>query len=130
MARVEWTDKVKELMRRAGQMYFVEGGPEDDLKPYVVVDTASHPYDVRKLIETEWNLELPKLVISVTGGAQYFQTPNDRLEETFRHALMRVAKMAEGWVISGGTDSGVMNLVGNAVRDADVDVPVIGIAPW
>jgi hypothetical protein len=35
------------------------------------------------------------------------------------------------WIITGGTDTGVMKLVGEAMREKDNHaVPVIGIGPW
>ena len=76
-----------------------------------------------------WGLEPPSVVISVTGAAASLKvTP--KLEQIFRRGLRKAAAITRAWIITGGTKSGVMELVGKTVREADVQVPCIGIAPW
>ena len=48
----------------------------------------------------KWNLREPKLIISVTGGANCVLKP--RLKETFCKSLVKVATTTQSWVISGG----------------------------
>ena len=38
--------------------------------------------------------------------------------------------MTNAWLFTGGTDSGVMKLVGEAIHKYGLDVPLVGIAPW
>ncbi len=47
-----------------------------------------------------WNLEIPNLVISVTGGAKSFVL-KPRLKEVFRRGLIKAAKSTSAWIITG-----------------------------
>lgn len=47
-----------------------------------------------------WTLEVPNLVISVTGGAKSFVL-KPRLKEVFRRGLMKAAKTTGAWIITG-----------------------------
>eukprot|EP00049_Salpingoeca_infusionum_P018811 m.358873 g.358873 ORF g.358873 m.358873 type:complete len:1618 (-) comp18327_c0_seq1:37-4890(-) len=76
----------------------------------------------------------PSLILSVTGGARSFTLPR-RLEEVVRTGLLTIADKTNAWVITGGTHSGVMKLVGQMMSkiENDQDIftpPVIGIATW
>jgi hypothetical protein len=81
--------------------------------------------------EKGFNLPKPELLLSITGGAKYFSS-DDEINIEFKKALMKVASNANAWIITGGTDIGVMKLVGDAVRE-DLNgnnQTLIGIAPW
>ena len=78
-----------------------------------------------------WNLDTPKLIISVTGGAQNF-TIDARTKEAFKKGLVKAAKTTNALIVSGGTNFGVMKLVGDAVAE-DLHFgqqTVLGIATW
>ena len=47
-----------------------------------------------------WDLEIPNLVISVTGGAKSFVL-KPRLKEVFRRGLIKAAKSTSAWIITG-----------------------------
>lgn len=77
-----------------------------------------------------WKIEHPKLILSITGAAQNFNII-EKLKSTFKEALIKAAKTTNAWIISGGTNYGVMRLVGEAMKeDLYPNVPVIGIATW
>merc|ERR1740121_3200091 len=78
-----------------------------------------------------WDLEPPKLILSIMGGAGGMNIKPD-VEAHFCEGLVGAAKQTGGWVITGGTDSGVMDLVGKAMHKHDSRrmVPCIGIAPF
>ena len=43
----------------------------------------------------------------------------------------QAVERTSAWVVTGGTDTGVMKLVGEAMHKYGlVDVPVVGVAPW
>ena len=42
---------------------------------------------------------------------------------------MRAASDTSSWVFTGGTDSGVMEIIASAMRNNDLDLPVIGFTP-
>ena len=93
-----------------------------------------------------WRLPAPSVIISVTGGAKSLEL-NDKQKLVFRRGLLQAAKQASAgggddidgevpttaWIVTGGTQSGVMELVGRAVQGLEIEdppIPCIGIAPW
>ena len=93
-----------------------------------IADTTPASLIVPFLIKV-WKLPPPEIIISVTGGAQAL-TLDALLQEEFNKGLVSAATAAHAWVITGGTDTGVMHLVGKAMHDAGVDgkVPLLGIS--
>jgi transient receptor potential cation channel subfamily M protein 2 len=79
--------------------------------------------------ERGWNLPMPQLIISVTGGAQNFTIPQ-RMKTAFKRGLIKAATSTNAWIITGGTNTGVMRLVGEAVSEEFNKLIVIGIATW
>ncbi|CAH3020787.1 unnamed protein product, partial [Porites evermanni] len=108
---------------------------------FIRISDDTDPDDVLHLLQKEWKLELPKLVISVTGGAKNF-VMHPKLKDLFRQGLLKAAKTTGAWIITGGTNTGVMKHVGKAVKghtvmsrgamltDKTSQVHLIGIAPW
>lgn len=90
---------------------------------------------LRYLYSSEgWNLEGPKLILSITGGAQKFNIPN-QMKRAFKRGLVKVAGTTGAWIITGGTNTGVMRLVGEAVsgeflKNNSSKIVVLGIATW
>lgn len=118
-----------------GEIDFLGQGRQTKRVPYV---RLSHDTDVQlilKLMLERWDLEIPNLVISVTGGAKSFVL-KPRLKEVFRRGLIKAAKSTSAWIITGGTNTGVMKHVGEAVKEQEMTfgsedkVNVIGIATW
>ena len=93
-----------------------------------IADTTPASLIVPFLIKV-WKLPRPAIIISVTGGAQALTLPAP-LQEAFNKGLVSAATSAHAWVITGGTDTGVMHLVGKAMHDAGVEgkVPLLGIS--
>jgi len=52
----------------------------------------------------------------VTGGAKNFTIPH-RIKKAFKEGLVKAAASTGAWIITGGTNTGVMRLVGEAVAD-------------
>ena len=78
-----------------------------------------------------WNLKKPQLIISVTGGAKNFTIPH-RMKKAFKRGLIKAAASTRAWIITGGTNTGVMRLVGEAVTEEfhATNITVLGIATW
>ncbi|XP_021362499.1 transient receptor potential cation channel subfamily M member 2-like isoform X2 [Mizuhopecten yessoensis] len=116
-----------------GEVEFVGYGQTE--RKYVRVDVKTKTNDMLKLMMDIWGLDKPNLLISVTGGAKNFHMTT-RLKEVFRRGLMKVAKSTGAWIITGGTNTGVMKHVGEAVRDygltsvSSTPVVAIGVATW
>ncbi|XP_058152319.1 transient receptor potential cation channel subfamily M member 2 [Dasypus novemcinctus] len=103
---------------------------------YVRVSQDTCPSAIYHLMTQYWGLDAPNLLISVTGGAKNFNMKL-RLRSVFRRDLVKVAQTTGAWIISGGSHTGVMKQVGEAVRDfnlssscRDRGVIAIGIATW
>jgi len=63
----------------------------------------SHDTDADRVLDLllkRWGLEVPNLVISVTGGAKSFVL-KPRLKEVFRRGLVKAAKTTGAWIITG-----------------------------
>uniref|UniRef100_K1RG60 Transient receptor potential cation channel subfamily M member 3 n=1 Tax=Magallana gigas TaxID=29159 RepID=K1RG60_MAGGI len=95
----------------------------------------------------QWHLKRPQLIISVTGDAQRFDLKRTMQENFENKALAAGTTMKTffsgdfsgwmgTWIITGGTQSGVWELMGDAVKDHNSswerknDVVVLGVAPW
>jgi hypothetical protein len=93
---------IREPTASRGKVRFF--GNTKPAKPYLVLSDDSHPLKVRVMLEKDWELPPPDLLISVTGGAMHFESPHPKLEETFRRAMMRAAIGTNAWIVTGGTN--------------------------
>lgn len=72
---------------------------------------GTNPHLLRFLLEDVWQLYQPRLLIDVTGSAQGIAL--DKIQwAAIVKAVMGAAKNMNGWVFTGGTDVGVMKLMG------------------
>lgn len=67
-------------------------------------------YDTRpelllQLFTREWNLETPKLLITVQGGKANFEL-QPKLKKVLRKGLLKAAKTTGAWIFTGGTNTG------------------------
>ncbi len=100
---------------------------EISVKDIFQVSLEENVFSVSKL-----EMNLPKLIISVTGGAKNFQIPQN-IKNAFKLGLIKAATSTNTLIITGGTHTGVMKLVGEAVVESIVDlskVTVLGIATF
>ena len=103
-------------------------------------EEAARSEKVIDLLIDGWQLNPPSVVLSVTGAAQELEIPKV-LENAFTTGLAKAAESLqagsdggqedrEAWVITGGTDAGVMAHVGKAMMQvAAASRRCIGIAP-
>ncbi|XP_027441126.1 transient receptor potential cation channel subfamily M member 2 isoform X2 [Zalophus californianus] len=103
---------------------------------YVRLSQDTPPSVIYHLMTQYWGLDIPNLLISVTGGAKDFNM-KPRLKSVFRRGLVKVAQTTGAWIITGGSHTGVMKQVGEAVRDFTLsssynegEVVTVGIATW
>ena len=103
------------------------------LNKFIVIDHKTPVQDMISYLysDTGFALPRPKMILSVTGGAQQFSIDEDT-KTAFKLGLMKTAKTTDAWIITGGTNTGVMRLVGDAVaEDLNAqDLTVLGIASW
>jgi hypothetical protein len=69
-------------------------------------------------------------VMVVVGGASRVADEDlRRIERLFQDVLVPVAKACEAVVVDGGTDAGVMKLMGQARRRSQGSFPLVGVSP-
>ena len=83
------------------------------------------------LMMYRWGLRVPRILISVTGGAMSFDLP-PQVDRSIRAGLRNAAVASKAWFITGGSNSGVMKYVGEALVDGKGQsiTPIIGVASW
>ena len=100
---------------------------------FIRVANTTTPSDILKYLYSD--LTIPKLIISVTGGAKTFTIPH-RIKKAFKEGIIKAAATTDAWIITGGTNTGVMRLVGEAVAEEyptyslEKKLTVLGIATW
>ena len=77
-------------------------------------DSASPVY-LANLMKRQWRLAPPEVILSVVGSAQDF-TLEPQLQLAFADGLARVASASRAWILTGGTDTGVMKMTGTAMQ--------------
>jgi hypothetical protein len=97
------------------------------VSPYIKISNDINQELFFKQITSSWNLSQPFLLISITGGAANFPLPSN-LEKFFAAGLTKAAKASCAWIITAGTNTGVMKYVGTAT--ANQGITTIGIAPF
>ncbi|CAF1486573.1 unnamed protein product [Didymodactylos carnosus] len=93
--------------------------------------------EIVEFMRDAWNLHVPNLIISVTGGAKYFKFINPRTRDDFQNGLFAAAVTTDAWIFTGGTNAGIMKEVGDAINrcryrntKTPAKIPVIGICGW
>jgi hypothetical protein len=77
----------------------------------------------------ELRLQQPKALITIVGGAGGLSDADmERLRPLFEHALVPAAETLGATVLDGGTDAGVMRMMGQARGAASAGFPLIGVA--
>ncbi|KAK4884574.1 hypothetical protein RN001_000845 [Aquatica leii] len=108
-----------------------QGGPHPTKAQYVRVSYDTRPELLLQLFTREWNLETPKLLITVQGGKANFEL-QPKLKKVLRKGLLKAAKTTGAWIFTGGTNTGVTRQVGDALllERSSGRVVSLGIAPW
>ncbi|XP_031782186.1 transient receptor potential cation channel trpm isoform X6 [Nasonia vitripennis] len=110
-----------------------QGLPHPTKAQYVRLAHDTKPEPIVQLLCREWNLGLPKLLITVHGGRSNFEL-QPTLKKVLRKGLLKAAKTTGAWIFTGGTNTGVTRQVGDALllerSQRQGRVVSIGIAPW
>nr|CAB3267284.1 transient receptor potential cation channel subfamily M member 2-like [Phallusia mammillata] len=92
------------------------GAADNKSAKYIKVSHNEDVSRVYEFIKKEWELQPPRLIVSVTGGAKNFKM-KQRLTNVFKKSLINIAEGTGAWIITGGTNAGVMKHVGKAVQE-------------
>ncbi|XP_067351437.1 transient receptor potential cation channel subfamily M member 7-like isoform X1 [Channa argus] len=110
-----------------------QGGSHSYRAKYVRLSHNSRPESILRLMLKEWNMELPKILISVHGGVQNFEL-HPRIKQVVGKGLIKAAVTTGAWILTGGVNTGVAKHVGDALKEhcsrSSKKICTIGIAPW
>ncbi|CAF3987825.1 unnamed protein product [Rotaria magnacalcarata] len=107
---------------------------ESRLTKFIRCDIREETEKLYKLIQDDCS-QKPHLIISIYGGAKYFQM-NERLEKEFMRGIIEAATIADGWILTNGLSRGIGKLVGEAILQdrtlnrGSKDLVSIGLAKW
>ncbi|NXY43895.1 TRPM6 protein, partial [Ceuthmochares aereus] len=101
---------------------------------YIRLSYDSNLDQLLHLMVKEWQMELPKLVISVHGGIQNFKLPS-KVKQIFSKGLVKAAETTGAWIITEGINSGrVSRHVGDALKGRASPhlgkICAVGIPSW
>ncbi|CAF4967766.1 unnamed protein product [Rotaria sp. Silwood1] len=101
---------------------------------YIRCDIKTPPNILTKLMFDIWKVKNPQLIMCIIGGAKYFKL-NERLEREFMKGIIQAALKADGWIVTTGFKTGVVQLVGEAIHEHRVTNPrshitAIGCSKW
>ncbi len=83
-----------------------------------------------KEIAKALNITQPKAVLLIIGGADKLdEKVTSRLIQLFGRGIARAAVEVNALIIDGGTESGVMKMMGQGVADRGYQSTLIGVAP-
>ncbi len=94
--------------------------------PLLSVSQAADPAAIVKALQ----LPVFKKVVQLFGGADQLDAGlKNQIANVLRNGLLPAAMEGEAVIVDGGTESGVMQLMGNIVAEQENALPLIGIAP-
>ncbi|XP_037633258.1 transient receptor potential cation channel subfamily M member 6 isoform X1 [Sebastes umbrosus] len=100
---------------------------------YVRVAVDSKPEVLLQLMLKEWQMERPKLLLTVQGGSENFTLPL-KVEQAFSKGLITAALSTGAWILTDGINTGVSKYVGEAVKTFGGHNlrkrNTVGITPW
>lgn len=110
-----------------------QGGSHSYRAKYLRLSYDSRPESILRLMLKEWQMELPKILISVHGGVQNFEL-HPRIKQVVGKGLVKAAVTTGAWILTGGVNTGVAKHVGDALKEhcsrSSRKICTIGIAPW
>ncbi|XP_063753308.1 transient receptor potential cation channel subfamily M member 6 isoform X2 [Eleginops maclovinus] len=100
---------------------------------YVRVAVDSKPDVLLQLMLREWQMERPKLLLTVQGGSENFTLPL-KVKQAFSKGLITAAISTGAWILTDGINTGVSKYVGEAVKTFGGHNlrkrNTVGIKPW
>jgi len=76
------------------------------------------------------DIRQPQALVLVIGGARGFDGPEKaRLTQVFSRGVARAVVDVGGLIIDGGTEAGVMSMIGQGVADRGRTTPLLGVVP-
>ncbi|CAF4895084.1 unnamed protein product, partial [Rotaria sp. Silwood2] len=110
-------DPPDQITKQYGFMKFDENKLDNTtrLSQYIRLSLNTNAEIVVKFMQQGWSLAKPDLIISVTGGAKNCDM-SARLRQIFQSGLVAAAITTNAWLITAGTNAGVVKEVGEALN--------------
>ena len=125
---VSLSDDGPEQVADFGSLHFAHGSRH--VRPFLRV--ALPETDMKRVVGfllEHWRISRPTgPILTVMGGGRDFEVSEEVM--AFLRALPGACSATGAWVFTGGSDTGVMKIVGQVFRDARSAVPLIGVFPW
>ena len=85
--------------------------------------------EIANILDADETICEPKIILSITGGSANFKI-DEATKFAFKRGLLKAAKSTNSWIITGGSDVGVMKLVGDMINEdlSAKDLTVIGVS--
>uniref|UniRef100_A0A914W1B9 TRPM SLOG domain-containing protein n=1 Tax=Plectus sambesii TaxID=2011161 RepID=A0A914W1B9_9BILA len=125
-----------------GEIEFASDEARAKPAKYVRLSNSTPISDVVEMMTNGWKIlepHRPGLVISVIGGAKNFEFDGES-REVFNRGLVRAAHATNAWMITSGSNMGVMMAVGEAMKEGHTvafggsrmkeTLTCIGVAHW
>ncbi|XP_053181905.1 transient receptor potential cation channel subfamily M member 6 [Scomber japonicus] len=116
-----------------GTIDFQDSATRSCRAKYVRLAVDSKPEILLQLMLREWQMERPKLLLTVQGGSENFTLP-PKVQQAFSKGLMTAARSTGAWILTDGINTGVSKYVGEAVKTfGGHDLRkrnTVGITPW
>ncbi|XP_076125651.1 transient receptor potential cation channel subfamily M member 6 [Alosa pseudoharengus] len=116
-----------------GTIDFQDSAKRSCRAKYVRLSCDTRTEQLVHLMLREWQMELPKLVISVHGGAENFALPL-KVSQAFCKGLIQAAESTGAWIFTDGINTGASRYVGEAMKEYGThDLckrNTLGITPW
>ncbi|XP_038076679.1 transient receptor potential cation channel subfamily M member-like 2 isoform X1 [Patiria miniata] len=104
---------------------------------YMAIQPDEDPDVVVAALAKKWNLEFPKLLISILGGGEEVVHVNQAMKKAFCKGLVEAVLSTDVWLFTGGLNCGMMKTVGQALTNYAIgramvkhrDVVAVGVAP-
>ncbi|CAF3783975.1 unnamed protein product [Rotaria socialis] len=90
---------------------------------------------VEKVLLESWKIPKPQFILSIIGGVKYFKMSN-QLEANLINGVIEIIKEPNGWLITNGYNSGIVQVIGQAISKYKLsnfkktNITAIGICKW
>jgi hypothetical protein len=82
--------------------------------------------EVYQFMIEEWGLMAPSLILTVTGDAALSKNLRPKFYESLNDSLTVVRQNTLAWTFTGGTNGGIMKLIGDLKKTKQFMMPMIG----
>ena len=100
-----------------------------ELDPQGQLDRAKSLAGLVDFMRHSWGMQMPSVIFAVTGSAEEFEL-RPKFRDAFMSALLNATRSTNAWIVTGGSDKGIMKLVGDALARGKQMETAIGIAAY